>query len=96
MLLITYALREGSEARGYDDWLRRVDNPFFNAQPGVFHYTNWKLGGGPNPFAPRTHVDFLGMAGEESLDPVLNAPELNRFRNEWRRLWVWRRSPTRK
>src|SRR6185369_11937759 len=56
-------------------------------QPGVFHYTNWKLAGGPNPFAPRTHLDFLGMTGEAALDPVLNGPELNRFRDQWRALW---------
>lgn len=87
MLFVTYALRDGSEARGYDDWLRRVDNPFFNAQPGVFHYSNWKLAAGPNPFAPRTHFDFLGMADEASLDPVLNGPDLNRFRDQWRALW---------
>ena len=87
MLFVTYSIRDGSEEKGYDTWLRRVDNPFFNAQPGVFHYSNWKIAGGANPFEPRTHFDFLGMTGEESFDPVWNAPEFNRFRNVWRHLW---------
>jgi hypothetical protein len=87
MLLVTYTIREGSEERGYDDWLRRVDNPFFNASPGVFHYSNWKVTGGVNHFAPKTHFDFLGMTDMASLDLVWNGPELNRFRHEWRLLW---------
>ena len=87
MLLISYALRDDAEARGYDDWLRRVDNPFFNAAPGIAHYGNWKVTGGTNHFAPNTHFDFVGMDGPESFDQVWNDPELNRFRQEWRRLW---------
>lgn len=87
MLLITYSVRHDAEARGYDDWLRQVDNPFFNAAGGVAHYSNWKIAGDVNPFAPNTHFDFLAMTGRESLDRVWNDPELNRFRDNWRRLW---------
>jgi len=87
MLLITYAIRADADPRGYEDWLRRVDSPFFNAAPGITHYGNWKVTGGTNHFAPNTHFDFVGMASPESLDRVWNDPELNRFRREWRRLW---------
>ena len=87
MLVITYAIRADAQARGYDDWLRRVDNPFFNAAAGMAHYSNWVVAGGSNPFAPNTHFDFVGMDSMASLDQVWNDPELNRFRKEWRRLW---------
>ena len=87
MLLITYSVRADADARGYDDWLRRVDNPFFNKAAGIAHYSNWKVAAGTNHFAPATHFDFLGLDSLESLDQVWNDPELNRFRHEWRKLW---------
>jgi hypothetical protein len=87
MLLITYALPADADARGYDDWLRRVDNPFFNAASCIAHYSNWKIAGGTNPFAPQTHFDFLCMRSEADFDPVWNDPDLNAFRREWKRLW---------
>jgi len=87
MLLISYAVRADAQARGYDDWLRRVDNPFFNAAPQIAHYANWEVTGGINPFAPNTHFDFVGMTREDDLDAVWNDPQLNAFRLEWRKLW---------
>jgi hypothetical protein len=87
MLLIVYALPEDADARGYDDWLRRVDNPFFNAASCIAHYGNWKVAGGVNPFAPQTHFDFLCLATEADFDPAWNDADLNAFRREWKRLW---------
>ena len=50
MILITYNVREGAEADGYEQWLRDIDNPFFNSVPGIRHYTNWKVVEGfPDP-----------------------------------------------
>ena len=88
MLLITYSLRAGADARGYDDWLRRVDNPFFNAADCIAHYSNWKLTIGPDAFAPHTHFDLVALPDLESLDAAWNDPGLNDFRREWRRLWA--------
>jgi hypothetical protein len=87
MVLISYAVRADAAARGYDDWLRRVDNPFFNAAPQIAHYANWEVTGGANPFAPNTHFDFVGMKSLDDLDAVWNDPQLNAFRLEWRKLW---------
>lgn len=86
MVLLTYTPRANSVARGYEDWLRRVDNPFFNATDGVQHYSNWKIAGGAHP-QMGTHFDFLGIDGLGSLDEVMNGERLNGFRKEWRRLW---------
>jgi hypothetical protein len=87
MLLIVYALPADAEARGYDDWLRSVDNPFFNAASCIAHYGNWKVTGGTNPFSPQTHFDFVCMKSADDFDSVWNDPELNAFRREWKRLW---------
>jgi hypothetical protein len=87
MLLITYSVRPGSVDEGYEDWLRRVDNPFFNVAPGFAHYGNWKVCGGSNPFAPHLYFDFVGMKDRASFDVVWNGAEVNAFRREWRRLW---------
>lgn len=74
MVFLPYTPRADAEARGYDEWLRRVDNPFFNSIPGIAHYSNWKVtggapdsnwkvtGGAPAGF---THFDFM------YLDPAL-------------------------
>lgn len=87
MLLIAYSVRPGSEERGYESWLRDVDNPFFNAAPGFAHYSNWKVAGGTNLFAPHLYFDFVGMRGADDFDAVWNGAEVNEFRREWRRLW---------
>ena len=43
MVFLAYTPRSDNVLRGYEDFLRKVDNPFFNAQPGVAHYSNWKF-----------------------------------------------------
>ena len=43
VIFIAYCLPGDAEGRGYADWLRRVDMPFFNAIPGVHHYANWRV-----------------------------------------------------
>lgn len=88
VLLIVYTLGAAAEAGGYEDWLVRVDNPFFNAIPGVRYYDNWKieqvLHGAPLGY---THFDFQGLAREADLEPVWFNPSLDGFRTEWIRLW---------
>jgi hypothetical protein len=87
MILIAYAIRADAVESEYEDWLRRVDCPFFNAAPGVAQYVNWKVAAGRNVFAPRPYFDFLVMHGIESFDAVWLDPELNAFRRQWRELW---------
>lgn len=86
MIFITYRIRDGADDDGYDDWLRRIDNPFFNAIPGVKRYTNWKVHDSRRPL-PFTHFDFLEIDDVEELETVWFNPDLNAFRAEWVRLW---------
>jgi len=87
MIVIVYAIRADAAADEYEDWVRRVDCPFFNAAPGIAQYVNWKVAGGRNVFAPHPYFDFLVMDGIESFDAVWLDPELNAFRRKWRELW---------
>jgi hypothetical protein len=86
MILLTYRIRDGADADGYDDWLRSIDNPFFNAIPGIKCYTNWKVHGSPSAL-PFTHFDFLEIDEVDQLELLWFNPELNSFRTEWVRLW---------
>lgn len=86
MILLTYRIRDGADADGYDDWLRKIDNPFFNAIPGIKCYTNWKVHESARAL-PFTHFDFLEIDDVEQLESLWFNPELNTFRTEWVRLW---------
>ncbi len=78
MILITYRIRQGAEADGYDEWLRTVDNPFFNSFKAISHYTNWKVvaSAGSIQFS---HVDFLVIENVEDLEMLWFDPDLNTF-----------------
>jgi hypothetical protein len=96
VLFIVYTPGADAEARGYEPWLISIDNPFFNAIPGVHHYANWKiereLRGGPLAYS---HFDFQGLAAESDLERVWFNPDLDAFRTEWIRLWGYGRpTPT--
>jgi hypothetical protein len=88
VLFIVYTPGEGAQAKGYEPWLVNVDNPFFNAIPGVLHYANWKiervLSGAPLPYG---YFDFQGLVADADLERVWFNPDLDKFRTEWVRLW---------
>lgn len=86
MLLLPYTPREDSDARGYDDWLREVDNPFFNQVPGVVHYTNWRIRN-VSPAVPYTHFDFLRIETPESAEQIWGDADLSEFAANWTKTW---------
>ncbi len=92
MIFIAYTVGAGAVARGYEPWLVKTDNPFFNAIPGVHHYANWIVDdvsrGGPLSW---TYFDFQGLAQESDLERVWFNPDLDGFRTEWIRLWGYGR-----
>ena len=84
LILITYTPGPAAEPAKYEPWLRREDNPTFNAVTGIGEYSNWKV------LSPRnlgwTHFDFLGLAPAD-LERVWFSPQLDRFRGKWVALW---------
>lgn len=85
MVLITYKPGPAAAAAVYEPWLRREDNPTFNAVDGIGEYSNWKV------LAPGTlqwtHFDFLGLATPGDLERVWFSPDLDRFRKQWVERW---------
>ena len=61
MLLLTYNLGEHVNQEEYEQWLRDVDNPFFNSVPGVKRYANWKVLDEKLGTVQFTHYDLLEM-----------------------------------
>ncbi len=86
MILITYRIRQGAEADGYDEWLRTVDNPFFNSFKAISHYTNWKVVASASSIQ-FSHVDFLVLDHVEDLEMLWFDPDLNTFRKKWGEMW---------
>ncbi len=85
-LVLTYSPRDGAEDDGYADWIRRVDNPFFNGVPGIVRYTNWRVieSGGDVPYG---YFDILGLQDLDSFERVWLNDEVRAFTAQWRDKW---------
>ena len=85
-LILTYSPREGAEGEGYEDWLRRVDNPFFNGVAGIVRYTNWKIveSAGDIPYG---YFDVLGLRDAAAFESVWLSGEVRAFTAGWRDKW---------
>ncbi len=85
-LVLTYSPRDRAEDEGYADWIRRVDNPFFNAVPGIVRYTNWRIieSGGDMPYG---YFDILGLEDLASFERVWLSQEVRAFTAGWRDKW---------
>lgn len=73
--------------RDYDAYLRDVDVPFFNAQPPVVHYSNWRV---VSPVLGRmwfTDFDLMFVDDQGGFERVLGEPEIAAFADGWAREW---------
>lgn len=87
MVLLPYTPRADSEARGYHDWLRKVDNPFFNSVPGILHYSNWLVDKAVRGAVGFSHFDFMIMEGPDSPPQVWSNQAVVDFAAGWTRSW---------
>jgi hypothetical protein len=86
MVLLPYTPRADAAARGYDDWLRSVDNPFFNAVRGIAHYSNWKVDRVLWGTVGFTHFDYMRLDPAYA-DEVWSNPAVTEFAANWTRTW---------
>ncbi len=87
MVFLSYTLPDDALARGYEPWLREVDNPFFNAIPGMGLYENWKNVEMRPPSLPFQHFDFLHPSNAADLERVWFNTDLDAFRQGWIKKW---------
>lgn len=87
MLLLTYTLGEHVNHDEYEQWLREVDNPFFNSVPGVKRYANWKVLDEKLGTVQFTHYDLLEIDDLEAWEKVWGNEELQKFAQGWTQRW---------
>jgi len=87
-LIVPYTPREGADADGYDQWLREVDNPFFNRQSAVAGYTNWRIVNTDRGGVAFTDFDLFQVQDEHGYERVFGENEDARlFARGWRERW---------
>jgi hypothetical protein len=86
MVLLPYTPRADSDSRGYDEWLRTVDNPFFNGVPGIQHYSNWKVAEVLWGDIGFTHFDYMRLEPGRG-DEVWANPDVVAFASGWVEKW---------
>lgn len=87
MVFLSYTLPETAIPNGYEPWLREVDNPFFNAIPGMGRYENWRNVVMRPANLPFQHFDFLHPETDADLERVWFNKSLDEFRIGWIRKW---------
>lgn len=87
MLLLTYKLGKQVDHDEYENWLREVDNPFFNQVPGVVRYANWKVVNEMVGNVDFTHYDLLQIEDLDSWEKVWGNAELQAFAQAWTERW---------
>lgn len=87
MVILPYTPRADSDARGYEAWLREVDNPFFNGIDSIAHYANWAVGRVLSGVPGFTHFDFMRFRCEADIDRAWSDPDLLAFAAGWVDQW---------
>lgn len=85
IMFLPYSPRAGAVEEGYEEWLREIDNPFFNSRPAVKHYTNWAVSDAVAGDVWFSHFDILVYEGEA--DALWNDPPLAKFAADWVKRW---------
>lgn len=93
LILLTYRRLPSFRPGGYEDWLVREDNPFFNAIPGIRLYENWRVDGGTAVPEGVDYFDLLYLDGPEVLEQVWFDAALTRFRRGWVARWGYGGTP---
>ncbi len=87
MLLLTYKLGAHVDQQEYEQWLREVDNPFFNSVPGVQRYANWKVLDEKLGRVAFTHYDLLELDDLDAWEKVWENQKLQEFAQAWTQRW---------
>ncbi|WP_448586182.1 hypothetical protein [Thermaurantiacus sp.] len=87
MVILTYTPRADSDARGYEEWLRQVDNVFFNGILSIAHYANWAVGRAIAGAPGFTHFDFMRFVSEADIDRAWSNADLLAFAAGWVARW---------
>lgn len=86
LILITYNVRDGVDTDEYEQWLRDVDNPFFNSQPGIIRYANWKVCDAKVGTVPFRFFDLIEIPDLDAWT-VFQGDAVQEFAGAWLARW---------
>jgi hypothetical protein len=87
LVVLQYTPRADAASRGYEDWLRKVDNPFFNRVPGIVRYENWKVHTALVNTPDYAYFDLMYVESPAAVDRVWADPAVVAFAADWTRQW---------
>jgi hypothetical protein len=87
LLVLGYDVREGTDPAEYEQWLRDVDCPFWNARPGVARYENWKVSESKVGELGFPYFDLIWLEDDATFDSVFGQPEVQEFAGAWIQRW---------
>lgn len=87
MLLLTYNVGEHVDIGEYEQWLREVDDPFFNTIPGIARYANWKVLDEKVGTVNFTHYDLMELEDLDAFERVWGNEKLQEFARGWTERW---------
>ena len=95
MVFDTYAPREDADARGYDEWLAKVDCPLFNSLSMVAGYYCWRVDSavgdrvpyGAGASEPFTYFGFFGLHTPDDFASMMADPKALEHVPIWVRDW---------
>lgn len=86
-ILLTYDVHPDVDRDEYEKWLREVDNPFWNAQPGVKEYVNWKVTEEKLGQIGFPYFDLAILEEGATFDSVVGSAAVIEFAANWVKLW---------
>ncbi len=87
LLVLTYDIHPDHDPAEYEQWLRDVDCPFWNAQPGVRRYENWKVGAAKVGDAGWPYFDLIWLDEGETFESIMGSPPIQEFAGRWIARW---------
>lgn len=88
LLILTYDIRAGADRAVYEQWLRDVDCPFFNRQPQVDRYENWKVTRHAVGDLGFPYFDLIWLKPGETFDSLFGSQPVREFSAGWIELWA--------
>jgi hypothetical protein len=87
MLLLTYNVGAHVNKAEYEQWIRDVDNPFFNRIPGIVRYSNWKVVEEKVGKVAFSYYDLMEIEDLGAFEKVWGNKELQKFAHGWTERW---------
>lgn len=86
-ILLTYDVHPDVDRDEYEQWLRDVDNPFFNSQPGIKEYVNWKVTENTVGEVGFPYFDLFVLEDGADFASVFGNPAVAEFAANWVKRW---------